>query len=187
MSNLRRQCRDYRLIRHHWRADLLKSCSSRIEEPRSGGSPAVDDCEKDFKKKKSTVRELLSESLSGSSELSLGFVLEESLHHIFTDKCRNAGLSGSQTFFFLNPILNLFPSLLDQQGHGGRCLSVPVDTPNYSHSLELCFMPALAETLKVICNLLGGIDWPGVKLFPLCRTNILLQHSLIKSERERPV
>lgn len=101
----------------------------------------------------------MSESLSGSSELSLRFVLEDSLLHIFTDKCRNAGLSGTQTFFsffffFLDQILNLFPSLLDRQGHGGRCLSVPVDTPNYSPSLELCFMPALAETLKVICNLL---------------------------------
>lgn len=139
--------------------------------------------------KKSTARELLSESLSGSSELTLRFVLEDSLHHIFTDKCRNAGLSGSQTpffFFFLNRILNLLPSLPDRQGHGGRCLSVPVDTPNYSHSLELCFMPALAETLKVICNLLWAIDCPGVKLFPLCRTNILVQPSLIKSECECP-
>lgn len=129
--------------------------------------------------RKSNARELLSESLSRSSERSLRFVLEDSLLHIFTDKCRNAGLRKKQ-------ILNLFPSLLDRQGHGGRCLSVPVDTPNYSHSLELGFTPVLAETLKVICNLLWGIDCPGVKLFPLCATNILVQPSLIKSECECP-
>lgn len=48
MLNLRQQCRDYHLIRHHRRADLLKSCSNPIEEPRGRGSLAVDDCEKDF-------------------------------------------------------------------------------------------------------------------------------------------
>lgn len=187
MLNMRQQCRDYHLIRRHRRADLLKKLLQSDWRASGSRKPGCRWLRKRLLKM-STALELLSQSLSGSSELSLRFVLEDSLLHIFTDKCRNAGLSGSQTFFFffLNHILNLFHSLLDRQGHGGRCLSVPVDTPNYSHSLELGFTPAHAETLKVICNLLWGIDCPGVKLFPLCATNILVQPSLIKSECECP-